>query len=528
MDTAGVILTANLAMARQIGYPVEELVGRSLSDLLAPEAQSDFPGLTALARQGESQGFLRIRTRSGEERVLEYVNRLVERPGASPVIRAIAHDVQRRWAEQALRLSLGRLEAILNNIPDLAWLKDEQGRYISVNAAFAAFVGRPRTEIVGKLDADLFPSALAAALRYEDRRVLRSGRSISSNDELPAADGRIVSFEAIRTPLVEGVALPSGTTGIARDVTERRRMEDELLQAQKMEALGRLAGGIAHDFNNLLTMILGYCDLLHAAADTTVREDIEQVRRAGERGAALTRQLLAFSRKQVVEPKILDLNAVVSDSSKMLERLLGETIEIRVELDPAAGRIRADVTQMEQVLVNLALNARDAMPDGGRLLIQTHRVEQAELSRSGEGGPWALLTVIDSGTGFESESLRHLFEPFYTTKGPGKGTGLGLATVYGIVKQNGGEIVVDSDRGRGSAFRVYLPRIDLPADDPSSTAGPRVPAAPRQSCSSKTSRGCGTSSRGSSGRRVTGSFRPGRPRTLSGRREGSAMPSTFS
>jgi nitrogen-specific signal transduction histidine kinase len=248
------------------------------------------------------------------------------------------------------------------------------------------------------------------------------------------------------------------------DMTERRLLESQLLQAQKMEAVGRLAGGVAHDFNNSLGVILGYTELLLRQADAGQKGKLEQIRKATERAAGLTRQLLAFSRKQVVDPRVLDLNLLLSDLETMLGRLIGEDIDLAMVPGEALGQVKADAGQLEQVVMNLCVNARDAMPDGGLLRLETSNVvlDAAHASRleSMAPGRYVMLAVSDSGCGISRETLSRIFEPFFTTKAEGKGTGLGLAMVYGIVKQAGGHVAVYSEVGEGSTFRVYLPRID--------------------------------------------------------------------
>ena len=250
------------------------------------------------------------------------------------------------------------------------------------------------------------------------------------------------------------------------EIDNRQGLEERFRQVQKMEAVGRLAGGVTHDFNNLLTVIIGTSELILAEfqQDPSTRGLIEEVRRAGERAAALTRQLLAFSRKQVLAPVVLNLNAVVIDMERMLNRTLGEDIQLSLAMDPAPRLVKADRGQMEQILMNLVFNARDAMPDGGKLFIETRNVDlgdtDVQVRAEIHHGPYSLLTVTDSGSGMDAHTMAHLFEPFFTTKGVGKGTGLGLTTVYGIVKQCGGYIYVDSAPGRGTTFTIYLPQAE--------------------------------------------------------------------
>jgi len=278
------------------------------------------------------------------------------------------------------------------------------------------------------------------------------------------AQGRMKVFRNTMVGIVENGCLVR-TWGIQRDVTERLHLEEQLRNAQQLEAVGRLAGGVAHDFNNILSIIMGHGELLlmSGGADEKTRNGVEQIRRAADRAASLTQQLLAFSRKQVLQPKVLDLNETVADVQKMLARVIGEDIELIAKLHPALMSVKADPGQVEQVLVNLAVNARDAMPQGGKLAMETANVEiNSEQARDLDLSPgrYVMLTVADTGHGMDAATSSHIFEPFFTTKPRGKGTGLGLATVYGIVKQSGGAIHVDSETGRGSSFRIYLPATE--------------------------------------------------------------------
>ena len=275
---------------------------------------------------------------------------------------------------------------------------------------------------------------------------------------------------------------------VNRDITAQREQareilrqkEEQLRQAQKMEAVGRLSGGVAHDFNNLLSVIIGYAEDLELRLDPAdrLRKEAEQVRKAGERAASLTRQLLAFSRQQVLQPRVLDLNSIVADLARMLGRLIGSDIEFALALDPLIGRVKADQGQIEQVIMNLVINARDAMPEGGRLTVATQNIELRDADPDhvpgAEPGSYVQLTVTDTGMGMDAQTLAHIFEPFFTTKEEGKGTGLGLATVSGIIKQSGGQIAAFSEPGKGASFRILLPRTA----DAVMAAGPKLRPAP--------------------------------------------------
>jgi two-component system, cell cycle sensor histidine kinase and response regulator CckA len=278
------------------------------------------------------------------------------------------------------------------------------------------------------------------------------------------------TFLSTKAPYRDYNCTTFGLIGISRDITERKRLEAQFLQAQKMESVGQLAGGVAHDFNNLLTAINGYAELALMAlpADAVVRDDLEQIVKSASRAATLTRQLLAFARKQIMDPYVLNLNALIVDVDKLLQRLIGENIELVAHLAPDLGLVKVDPGQIEQVLVNLAVNARDAMLDGGKLTIETHNValepDYAQQHIGVTPGAYILVAISDTGTGMDAETRRRIFEPFFTTKEPGRGTGLGLATCYGIVKQHGGNIWAYSEPGHGTTFKMYLPRVDAPGE----------------------------------------------------------------
>ena len=373
--------------------------------------------------------------------------------------------ILRRAAEQNLRLSEERLQAFLENSPAVAFMKDESGRYVYVNGIFKQIVFQNRRELVGSTDFDLWPAEMAKSFQDEDLLVFSEKKPLEISASIPDPNGNLRHF------IVYKFLLPNYSGGrilggVALDITERKRLEIQLRQAQKLEAIGKLAAGVAHDFNNLLTVITGCGEmmLMEFSQDDPLRFYAQEITRAADYAATLTQQLLAFSRKQIAQPKALNLNEVVTGLKEMLHRLLTEEVHPLVVLAPDLGVVHADPGQMEQIIINLAANARDAMPQGGQLTIKTANVwlDEAYAQEHPEviPGPYVRLTVADTGEGMDGETKEHIFEPFFTTKEVGKGTGLGLASVYGIVKQSGGHIRVYSEPGLGTNFEIYLPRVD--------------------------------------------------------------------
>jgi PAS domain S-box-containing protein len=345
-------------------------------------------------------------------------------------------------------------------------LADAQGGMIEVNHAFCEITGYAERELLGKQVRDItYPEDIEQSARLFDQVATRQIPSAVYEKRYVRPDGNPVWVRVSAAGVLgPGGQAPNQVITLVEDITRAKRLEVELSQAQKMEAVGRLAGGVAHDFNNLLTVIGGYSQLV--LADETVphatRESMRQIAEAASRASALTGQLLAFSRRRAAKPGNVNLNHVVADMERMLERLLGEDVEISLSLDPASGEIRADPNEIDQVIMNLAVNARDAMPSGGQLAIETASVEvDAALASAHVGlapGEYVLLTMRDNGCGMPAEVQAHLFEPFYTTKAQGKGTGLGLSIVYGIVQQ-GGKILVSSEVGIGTTFKVFFPKM---------------------------------------------------------------------
>ncbi len=373
----------------------------------------------------------------------------------------IAFAIERKRAEGRIRESEARLRVLIEQLPAVLWTIDKDLRFTSALGAGLARLGLKPNQIVGLTLQEYFETSDPTFLPFAAHRRAVAGEPVTFHVEW-----RNGSYACHVEPLRGGEGEVLGAICMALDITDRKELEERFRQAQKMEAVGRLAGGIAHDFNNLLMVIQGYADLLteRLAAEDPLRRNAEQIQVASQRATGLTQQLLAFSRKQILAPKVLNIQTVVSDMEKILRRLIGEDIDLETSSQNNLGLIKADRSQIEQVILNLAVNARDAMPGGGRLTIETANVELdssfTRLPQVLAPGQYVMLAVTDSGVGMDADTQTHIFEPFFTTKEKGKGTGLGLATVYGIVKQSGGYIWAYSEPGHGATFKIYLPRIE--------------------------------------------------------------------
>jgi len=424
--------------------------------------------LAATDRIGRGELAHRAQVESEDEvgRLAEAFNRMVDRL---------------EEAQATTQASKQKLEQILDHLPAEVALFDMDCRYQYVNPVE---ITDPelRSGIIGKTpeefcaDVGLDP-AVGRVVQDALKQCMTERRLVNIEQEIPGADGESRHFLRVFSPFPGVDGQIAQVIGYALDLTERReaeaalrKSEELLLQAQKMESVGKLAGGIAHDFNNLLTAITGHADLalMEVDSESSLSSDIIEIKKAANRAAALTKQLLAFSRKQVLQPKVLDLNAVVRDIQKMLRRLIGEDVEMTFAFSPEVGHVKIDPGQLQQVLLNLVVNSRDAMPQGGRLAIETGTVDYREGPPEGhvdfEAYRYATLTVTDTGIGMDQATQERIFEPFFTTKDEGKGTGLGLATVYGIIKQSNGRIYVYSEPGIGTMFKIYLPLVDEEAD----------------------------------------------------------------
>ncbi len=378
-------------------------------------------------------------------------------------IQALRTRAERERAEEALV----KLRKAVESSGEVIFMTDREGVITFVNPEFTRTYGYTAEEVVGKATPRILKGGRVTVEQYQNLwNSILNKRVFRGNFVNKARDGSLREVENSVNPILDEAGGIVGFLAAQRDISERRLLEEQLRQAQKMEAVGQLAGGVAHDFNNLLTIINGYSDLALSRLDPAdpLYADLAQIRQAGDRAASVTRQLLAFSRKQILQPQVLDLNAVLANTEKMLRRLIGEDVDLTLVCEPALGSVKADPGQIEQMVINLAVNARDAMPQGGELTLQTANVElgnsYVDFHPTAAAGRYVMLAVSDSGIGMNAETRARIFEPFFTTKEKGKGTGLGLATVYGIVKQSGGNIWVYSEPGKGTTFKIYLPRID--------------------------------------------------------------------
>ena len=467
------------------GWSRDEALGQDVTVLLGAEVEPPPVSVVgaALARGGSIEVSAPARRKDGSVFPVDLTITAVKDAAGNMLgsVGVLSDATGRRRAEKALEDSVWQyrqlFEQMIAGFAVHEIICDEEGRphdyrFLSVNPAFERLTGRRASEIVGKTVREAFPGTEQAWIDAYGHVALT---------------GEPLQFEEYHAPLdryFEGRAFctePGKFAVIFVDITEKRRLQEALQQAVKMEAVGRLAGGVAHDFNNLLTPILAYSEIMTnlLPAEGRIHSYAVQIHRMGRRAADLTRQLLAFSRKQVLESAVLDLNRTIADLQSMLCRLLGEDVSLDVALDADAGLVRADPGQMEQVIVNLAVNARDAMPTGGAIRIATAGVHLTQELPTAHGcvpaGRYVRVTVSDTGCGMDRPTLARVFEPFFTTKGRGQGTGLGLATVDGIVAQSGGSISVESESGRGTAFSVFLPRVDAaeaPVDAPAAVPAP--------------------------------------------------------
>ncbi len=476
MNAKGIITEWNPRAEVIFGWARREAIGQNFADLIIPARyrEAHERGLRHFMDTGEGPVLNRrveltgLR-RDGTEFPAEFTISPLQR-GKTYVFNAFLSDITERKRAEEIRV---RLASIVESSEDAIISKTLDGVVTSWNMGAEHTFGHSADEVIGRPIEFLIPQdRLDEESQIIER--LKQGERVTHFETIRRRkDGKEINISLTISPIMDGEGRAMGFSEIARDITEQKSLEAQLRQSQKMEGVGQLAGGIAHDFNNLLTVINSYSAMMLGELDFSnsfARNGIEQIKEAGHRAASLTRQLLMFSRQQVLEPKVLDLNEVVSNIAKMLRRLIGEDITQVLCLHPALGRVKIDPGQMEQVIMNLAVNARDAMPAGGQLTIETENVEldnaYACTHALVQPGSYVMLAVSDTGCGMDAGTQARIFEPFFTTKGPTSGTGLGLATVDGIVKQSGGNISVYSELGKGTTLKIYLPRIEESSELP--------------------------------------------------------------
>jgi two-component system, cell cycle sensor histidine kinase and response regulator CckA len=459
VDERTVIRYAAPAVTTILGYDPAEIVGRESLDFVHPD---DLPAARkrlaeCLARPGEDVPFtFRARAAGGRTRVVEMngVNRLTD-PSVQAIVINYRDVTERTESARELAGQHALLEGLFASVPDILVYKDVEGRFLGGNPAFETLAGRPIGEMVGLHCHEIFTDEWAARVRAAEEVVIATGQTFRGQEWVTRADGRKVLLDIAIAPLKADDGATAGLIIVGRDVTEQERLGEELRQSQKLEAVGRLAGGIAHDFNNLLTVVLGNLELVRCGAATGAEADemLGAVERAAKQAADLTKQMLGFARRQPLRTVPVDLNALVRDAIGLLRRTIDPRITVRFQPTVGLHSVAADPVQLQQILMNLCLNARDAMPDGGTLTLET-----ANADAPAEGRAMVRLSVTDTGVGMTDEVRAKVFDPFFTTKGVGQGTGLGLAVVYGVAKAHGGWVDVTSAPGAGSRFDVFLPQ----------------------------------------------------------------------
>jgi len=464
------ITACNPSVKLMFGYNPEDVIGRKTDFLYSDRRTSEGTREihTHLSQFGFHIGQATGKRKDGSTLPLEIVTaHLRVGAGAVLLLRDIASHLE---IEDNLRASEKRYRLLVENAPVGVVSIDREGNIINLNSKLVEMMGSPSMEETRRVNVLSSPNVIDSGITEEARKCMETGSPSFLERWFTSTWGVRLYLEIHLAPIRHADGNVIGVQGIVADRTQRKRLEEQFLHAQKMEATGRLAGGVAHDFNNLLTAINGYADIGQASLpkDDPVCKFLGEIKKAGDRAANLTRQLLAFSRRQRARPRVFELNSVILEMDKMIRRLIGEDVELVVLPGQGLGSVRADPGQVEQVIINLVVNARDAMPRGGKIVIETGNanVSEAVVSIDDEvpPGEYVTLSVADTGCGMTEDIRSHLFEPFFSTKQSGKGTGLGLSTVYGIMKQSGGHILVETGEDKGTSFRLHFPRTDQPPE----------------------------------------------------------------
>ena len=475
-----VFVTMNKFAEKITHFSLDEVVGKRISELFPEESSMGLIAKLKEAWQTGEQVKIPL-TEYKDNRISQWVENTLYRVPSGKVVAVFQDTSEQHIAETALRESEEKLRSYIENAPDGFMIVDPDGRCLDVNQAATKLSGYTRDELMAMTLKELVPASAQALLAEQLNQAMETGLAVG---EVPflrkGGEPRLWNVKAVWLSEGRLMAFASDITEQTHQNEKLRELEQQYQHSQKMETVGQLAGGIAHDFNNLLTVINSYAEFvaeeLHEG--TPMLDDVQQILEAGSRAAALTGQLLAFSRKQILAPTVLNLNEVIGGMTEMLGRILGEDINFLTELDADLGRVSADASQIEQVLMNLTVNARDAMSKGGELIVRTANADldadHASTHPHTIPGPYILLSVTDTGKGMTPEVMERVFEPFFTTKDKEHGTGLGLATVYGIVKQSGGNIWVTSEPGQGATFQVYLPRVEAGVSPQSEPTDPVV------------------------------------------------------
>lgn len=472
VDLDGRLIESNPAFQNMLGYSGKELSEMVFADFTHPDdVETDLKLFKELISGKRKEYNIEKRYIRKDKKIIwgHLTGSLVQAEDGKPLfgIGMVEDITERRQAEEALDKEHILLRTLIDELPDLIYVKDNKSRFTVANRRIAQFMGAETPgDLIGKTDFDYYSKDIAQIFFSTEQNIIQTGKPYIQKDEpIPFPSGITRQVLTTKIPLRDTSGKIIGIIGMGHDLTEYKELENQLLQSQKMDAIGRLTGGIAHDFNNVLTAIMGYTEFLQMKLkkDKTLLSYVKEIRKAGERAVSLTRQLLAFSRKQILQPMVININSIVTDMEKMLKRLIGEDIDLVAKLDPKLGNIKADPSQIDQIIMNIAINAKDAMPQGGKLTIETENVyldrKYASIHVSAKPGAYVMLAISDNGVGMDKETKDQIFEPFFTTKKEGKGTGLGLSTVYGIVKQSGGNIWVYSEPKKGTTFKIYLPRV---------------------------------------------------------------------